>query len=296
MSESSVFGRDRDFSQNWCQRGESWSEAVVRADSELWGRIETEFGGAGQTEKRAAYCAYVFTGLAPTYEDRQEKGAKGRSGAVDIALRDSNGKVLEIMEVTSSLDPKFESAARAISTLETEANKDYDGQIAWGLDLRRGWEGWRLKGVASELASSLSSLSPDSGRGPYRVHEVVDAWHTQLPGEPGINVFSSNAGSNDRARPYLDELSEYLHENETIRRKVAKLKIERGKQEASRTHLYIMMTALGRWGSLLPVSPSYFTWGEFSAPVGIDELWLDGGTGCIFRWTSSQGWAYHEVL
>lgn len=55
------------------------------------------------------------------------------------------------------------------------------------------------------------------------------------------------------------------------------------------------MAFTGNQGGLLPASPSYFTWGNFSCPEPVTDLWLDGGTGEVYHWDRSEGWEFHRI-
>ncbi len=112
---------------------------------------------------------------------------------------------------------------------------------------------------------------------------------------PVITVHSYNAGQEEKNRPYLDELTEYVATDKTVQSKVEKLAREQTLHIAQRCHLFLGMASTGPHGSLLPISPSYFTWGELKLPDVLDDLWLEGNTGELYHWTKERGWLFHRM-
>lgn len=284
----------RDLTKNWCTEAESFQDASRRIDPTVWKQIGVVFKKAKTAEPRAAHLAYAFTGLVPSNEDSQEAGTASRSRAVDILLTDRVTSETQVMEVTTSLDQRYERSSSALRHFQETISNGYTGEGSWGLSLERGWETLDLRSLAPLVAAALSAVT-DTSNGPHALHENVRGWRVEEETEPRVVVSSRNAGALNREDPYLNVLSAYLANDPTIQSKLSKLAAERSRLGATRSHLYIGMASTGVRGGLLPVSPSYFTWGEFLAPDEIDELWLDGNTGELYRWTRESGWVFHRL-
>ncbi|MGF9660172.1 hypothetical protein AAIH18_22330, partial [Pantoea agglomerans] len=201
------------------------------------------------------------------------------------------------VEVTRSIDAKYQRSQAHTRKFEKAVEREYRGNVSWQFDLERGWESADLNEVARDVATELNRLL-DAGTMPETivdVHPVVRAGVIGPMDPPRIIVMSANAGANNAEAPYLNELSDYLAHDPIIGKKLSKLERERQEHGAVRTHLYIHMAPTGQRGGLLPTSPSYFTWGEFTAPEVLTDLWLDGNTGRLFHWTVESGWVFHAT-
>jgi hypothetical protein len=290
----------RDLTQGWCDEGQSLSDAAARRDPEEFIRIADHFKHAKVYEHRAASLLYAFTGHPPRSEDHQTAAGNSRTGAVDIALTTCWGST-EICEVSTTLDRRFQSSIAALQQLQDDILARYEGTTSWSLELERGWDDTRLRKTAPEIAERLNEA--DLNHNPVVsgeptvvwVHEKISARMTASTVPPNISVHSYNAGQVNETAPYLDELSEYIATDATIQSKLNKLTKERPRLDAERSHLFLGMASTGPRGSHLPVSPSYFTWGRFTAPDGLDDLWLEGNTGELYHWTRERGWIFHQM-
>jgi len=201
------------------------------------------------------------------------------------------------MEVTTSLDPIYQRASKAVQQFERRIAQAYVGKTTWTLSFERGWESERLKELAPLVAQALNDADDtEAGR-----TEAIDL-HPKVTGRqlgptdpPIVYVDSTNAGASSIGTRYLDALSDYLQNDPTIGSKLVKLQREGLRFNATRQHLFIGMASTGSRGGLLPSSPSYFTWGEFRAPSFLDDLWLWGGTGLLYHWSREAGWIFHRV-
>lgn len=288
----------RNLLEGWCPQGESLSQVLRRRDPVVLKRIESEGRDLKDaTEVRAAFLLHAFTGLDPAVEDDQRSRGQGRNGAVDIVLSAPDGQ-RQIAEVTSSLDTTYQRSSAALARFESEIAQRYEGAMSWMLDLERGWESLRLvREVAPDVAAKLNQL--DSGSidtdGSFLIHPLVTAWPLAPTDPPIVYVQSRNAGASNLEGPYLDALSDYLSTDRTIEGKLSKLTRETPRFGSTRCHLFVGMASTGSWGGLLPSSPSYFTWGEFSAPMPLTDLWLEGGTGELYHWTREADWFFHDL-
>jgi len=300
----------RNLTQGWCEEGESFVALIGRRDGREFDRIAARFANAKTYEHRAAALIYAVTGLLPHSEDDQsgkpnaERAVKNsaRPGAIDIRLEDDCEGV-EICEVTTSLDHRFQGSVAAIQKLRDAITADYVGAASWSLELDRGWDQLHLKSLAADIASHLnieSRHNPESNDGDgnhyvVSLHERITARLTGHMTPPVITVHSYNAGQEQNKRPYLDELTEYVATDKTVQGKVDKLAREKTHHNAQRCHLFLGMASTGPRGSLLPVSPSYFTWGVLELPDVLDDLWLEGNTGELYHWTKERGWLFHRT-
>jgi hypothetical protein len=285
----------RNFQEGWCPAGITLSQALSAADPVFIAEITDEFAGKPD-EGHAALLLYAFTGFKPRLEDKQSKSQLNRSGAVDIVLEPPFGR-LQVVEVTRSLDPRYQQAAAANKRFESEIAREYRGDITWMLELERGWERWKLKQLAPLVAQALNAAcdSGITGEEPVIVQGVVHAHPVGSSSPPIVFVGGRNAGASSNGKPYLDALTDYLATDSTIRSKLEKLERDQSKFEAYRCHLFIGMASTGARGGLLPDSPSNFTWGTFVAPSPLTDIWLDGGTGELYHWTAEEGWVFHNT-
>lgn len=299
----------RNLTQGWCEEGEHVAALARRRDGREFDRISARFAKAKTLEHRAASLIYAVTGLIPHSEDDQsgQPNAESamndsvRSGAVDIRLENEYDSV-EICEVTTTLDHRFQGSVAAIQKLCDAVTAGYEGAASWSLELDRGWDQLRLKSLAADIASQLNTESrynphgnDGDGNQAVSVHEMITARLTGRIPPPVITVHSYNAGQEEKRRPYLDELSEYVATDKTVQTKVDKLAREQSHHNAERCHLFLGMAGTGPRGSLLPVSPSYFTWGSLELPDVLDDLWLEGNTGELYHWTRESGWLFHRM-
>lgn len=287
----------RDLTLGWCTKGPTFEEAANRMDIDDWRRVEVDFAGVGNGEREAAQHLFAFTGLAPSVGDDQSGSGNGRDAAADIFLNGPSGHI-EAVEVTRSLDGTYQrSQSFAYGRFSAVVEALYSGHLSWQIDLERGWEGADLLEVASRVAGALNeavSRGVDADES-LSVDPFVTASVIGPTDPPRMFVLSANAGARNPRKPYLDELTDYLRTNTTILKKVRKLELERERVGAARTHLYVQMASTGQYGGLLPTSPSYFTWGTFTAPDGITDVWLEGGTGEVYHWCAESGWVFHSL-
>jgi hypothetical protein len=291
-------GEPRYLLNGWCTEGEPWSTISESVDPEEWERIRTTFDPKKAAEVTAALLTYAYTGLTPSNQDDQGGQGDGRNGAVDIVLTDIATGEQQVMEVTTSLDRRYQDSSASLTKFEDAVTSAYRGNRSWSLELQRDWEGMRLvRDLAPAVATALSAIA-DSGEaieGPIALHSHVIAWPNDTPGQPGVKVTSRNAGALNRDDPYLDVLTDYLAKDTTIKSKLEKLEREAQYFNATRLHLFIGLASTGVRGGLLPASPSYFTWGTFVAPAPLTDLWLEGGTGELYHWTQEFGWVFHNM-
>jgi len=287
----------RNLLEGWCPEGEAWTDAVQRVTAAEWERITHDFPLSKPSEQAAALSLYSFTGLIPTNQDDQGGGGQGYDGAVDVLLTDATTGERQVMEVTSSLDPVYQGASRAAEDFERIIRLTYTGTMTWTLGLERGWEFQRLKKLAPIIARMLNDLDGpvDGSEEEIELRPNVTARRLGITDPPIVYVDSRNAGASSFEDTYLDALSAYLANDPTIDGKLEKLEREGPRFEATRRHLYIGMASTGRQGGLLPSSPSYFTWGNFTPPTILDDLWLDGGTGELYHWAREAGWVFHRM-
>lgn len=288
--------QSRLLTEGWCAEGASFADALRRADPESISLTQRTFETVGSGEPAAALLLHAFTGARPVVGDDQSGGGSGRNGAADIVLQRPDG-LEEVVEVTRSLDAMYQRSQAHTRKFERAVEQGYRGNVAWHLDLERGWESTDLNEVAHAVSAELNRLVDmrTTPTGMVEVHPVVRAGVIGPMDPARIIVMSANAGANNAEAPYLNELSDYLAGDPIIGRKLSKLERERREYDAARTHLFIHMASTGQRGGLLPVSPSYFTWGEFRAPDVLTDLWLDGNTGQLFHWSVESGWTFHSM-
>lgn len=292
--------------EGWCERGPSISEAAatVPVPETAWWE-SSEFRDAPSDDLRAAFNVWFLTGATP--ERRDVKGAG--DGLVDLLLRPA-GAPPEPVEVLTTIDWSFQAAMPRAAALVAELNGDDPPALLFRVELERGWEppmtkGRKSRGAGDRWRAVVERVQREAKAGAISA-EAAAAAAAVFPGiefrEPiedpdrsGFVLSSLNAavlGSDDV--PYLERLSAYLATEERPVHHVDKLAREAAVLGAHRRHLYLLVASTGRWGDLLPTSPSWFTDGTFTAPAGLTDLWLDGGTGYIMRWRREIGWTYHE--
>lgn len=287
-------GARRILSEGWCPESESWADARASMSADMVQHLAQEFAPASPEERAAAELLATFTRAQPWREDCQEKGRPGCPGAVDIVLTDEPRRP-QVVEVTTSLDTRYQGAAGACARFEAEVQRHYTGRFAWQLDLERGWEHTRLvRELAPDVAAALNAES--AATSPRDVIDIGPHVRALLIGplDPSlVFVMSRNAGANNLDGPYLDALSDYLACDPVIGRKLDKLARDRDGLDADRVHLFVAMATTGSHGGLFPASPSYFTWGTFTLPPFVTDIWLQGNE--LYHWTAEAGWVFHEL-
>ncbi len=284
----------RDLTKGWCPEGVPLAEALARIPREAWNVRAEAFADVDEFEARAALFLHVFTGAMPRLEDTD-----GRQGAVDLTLHDAS-QLVGIVEVTSTLDAGFQRNSNHLQPLIADVNRLYQGDAGWALSFEHGWSvppARQRSALAAELARALElqDASVDLAQ-PVRLTSLVQAYRVRDPGENRVELTGWSANVSDVLDlPYLDRLSAYLSSSTLVARKLKKLNSESVRLGTTRCHLYLLMASTGNEGGLLPASPSYFTWGDFSCPEPITDLWLDGGTGEVYHWDRSDGWRFHSV-
>lgn len=251
------------------------------------------FGDVEDSEARAALFLHVFTGDMPRLEDKD-----GRQGAVDLTLHNRDC-LTGIVEVTSTLDQAYQRNSSNLEPMIDDLNAVYRGSTRWAINFGHGWSlpaGKRRMAFARELALALEALRDGDEVHDLEVSPMVRAYHISESGEPAVKLAGWNAnipyGSDT---PYLNRLSSYLSTSDLVARKLKKLSAEGDRLSTEVRHLYLLMASTGNEGGLLPVSPSYLTWGDFSPPEILTNLWLDGGTGEIYHWDAAEGWRFHNL-
>lgn len=129
-------GEPRNLQEGWCPEGEAWSNAAARVDPEEWERIKNAFDPKKAAEVTAALLTYAFTGLTPSNQDDQGGQGQGRNGAVDILLTDATTGEQQAMEVTTSLDRRYQDSSAAIAKFEEAVTVSYNGERSWSLETR----------------------------------------------------------------------------------------------------------------------------------------------------------------
>lgn len=284
----------RDLTKGWCPEGASLAEAAAGIPVEAWDLRAAAFAGVDKFEARAALFLHVFTGTMPRLEDTD-----GRQGAVDLTLHDA-GRLVGIVEVTSTLDARFQRNSDHLHPLLAEVNREYRGDARWTLSFEHGWSlppARQRRALARGLAHSLEVQDASANVAqPLQIASSVQAYRIPDPGEDAVELTGWSANVSDaQDLPYLDRLNAYLSSSTLVARKLKKLTAEGERLGTTRCHLYLLMASTGNEGGLLPASPSYFTWGDFSSPEPVTDLWLDGGTGEVYHWDQTSGWMFHRV-
>lgn len=292
--------------EGWCERGPSLAEAAAALpvpESAWW--ESAEFRDAPSDDLRAALNVWFLTGATP--ERRDVKGAG--DGLADLLLRPV-GAPPEPVEVLTTIDWSHQAALPHAAALVAELNGDEPPALLFAVHLERGWEPPRTKGrkgraTGERWRAVVERVQREARAGAISVEAAAAAADvfpgiefrepTDDPERGGFWLSSLNAGMLDSGDvPYLERLSAYLATEERPVHHLDKLAREAAALGVRRRHLYLLVAASGRWGNLLPTSPSWFTDGTFTAPEDLTDLWLDGGTGYIMRWRRESGWTYHE--
>ncbi|GAB3578158.1 hypothetical protein GCM10027406_13890 [Leifsonia lichenia] len=290
----------------WCARGPSLAEAAAELapPSTLWWESE-EFRDAPSDDLRAALNTWILTGHVP--HRRDVKGAG--DGLVDLVLCPTNAPK-EPLEILATIDWSYQAAVPRAEALVAELNGSDPPELYFAIHMERGWQPPKTKGRKAREAGDRWRAAVERVRGEARagaisddaaeaIQEVFPGLEFRPPiyaqGKSGFALESWNAAVSDSGEiPYLERLSTFLATAERPVHHLAKLEREAVELGAQRQHLYLLMASTGRWGNLAPTSPSWFTEGIFTAPDGLTDLWLDGGTGYIIRWRQERGWTYHE--
>lgn len=284
-----------DFTEDWCAEGVSLRRAEAQLTAAMWDEMRGEYEGAKPFDRRAAYHLLLLTGLLPRWYDRPP-----RQGAIDILLEGPAGE-REVVEVTSSLDGRYQERRQHTENLATSVSALYSGTQSWHLSFAEGW--WEdvvatpreRRQLHERIVAELVDLDArQATTAVFRAAHWVRAVVVQS-GEPGVHATGWSAGVRPSSEPYLDRLTHYLSSSSLIESKMSKLLDHANLLGASRAHLYLLMGSTGDAGNLLPWSPSLMTQGSFTAPEGLTDLWLDGGTGEVYHWTAEDGWRFHEA-
>lgn len=286
----------RNLMEGWCREGVTLAAAAGSVPITAHRERETEFGQADSDEARAAAYLHIFTGDLPRLED-----TNGRQRAVDLTLHNPD-QLTGVAEVTSTLDANFQRNSAQLRRLVEDIGRHYNGSDSWALGFEQGWTmppNRDLSALAEHLCAQLTSANETPGidmDAPLKLAENVVGYRVaaQSIEQVRLSSWSANIPVSSES-PYLDRLSEYLSTSDLIAKKVDKLTAEKIRLGSNRQHLYLLMASMGESGGLLPISPSFFTWGTFSCPEPITDLWLDGGTGEIYHWNMYDGWVFHRV-
>lgn len=301
------YGRSvRLLTEGWCERGPSISEAAAELTSpeSAWWE-SAEFQTAPSDDLRAAMNLWFLTGLVP--QRRDVKGAG--DGLVDLLLSPTDAAPQPV-EILSTIDWSYQAALPRAMSLVAELNGDEPPALSFPVHLERGWEPPMTKGRGARDVGDRWRTAVERVRREARTGTISADATTEIqevfpgiefgapvddPSKPGFRLISWNAAALDSGDvPYLERLSSYLATEERPVHHLAKLEREARHLGSQRRHLYLLVASAGRWGNLLPTSPSWFTEGDFTPPEGLTDLWLDGGTGYIMRWRRERGWTYHE--
>ena len=282
----------RDLTRGWCVEGQPLSAAIGNVPPAQWQQRSDTFVDVDPFEARAALFLHALTGCMPQLEDTD-----GRQAAVDLTLH--HGDRLEgIVEVTSTLDGRFQRDSANLQPLLAEITDEYAGQSGWALSFEHGWTvpaRDQRRDLARQIARALEAVDEVADE-PVTIDESTQAY--RLPenraGQLELTGWSANV-PDARDLPYLDRLTAYLETSPLVARKLKKLGKESERLGTTRRHLYLLMASTGDAGGLLSASPSFFTWGVFACPAPITDLWLDGGTGEIYHFDQDKGWRFHRT-
>jgi len=282
----------------WCSEGETLSQAVEAVGTDALERSQDELAAVNTPgeELRAALYLQAFTKLQPVLRD-----GNGLQKAVDLELHAADGSV-ELAEVSSSLQNEHQREQKRMERLTAAVADHYSGMNSWLFHLAYGWatpaKGKHLTALAKLIARELESFD-SAGRDKGRLASADWIWARRGDDDDAGNVavtsWSANIPDNGD-EPFLDRLSAYLNSSKLIASKREKLQRESIVLGAARRHLYLWMASMGKDGDLFPTSPSYMTWGTFTAPDELTDLWLDGGSGEIYHWTVESGWVFHRLM
>lgn len=292
--------------EGWCDRGPSIPEAAaaLSAPDEAWWESD-DFRRAPSDDIRAAMNLWFLTGATPSRRDVKGAG----DGLVDLVLHPADAPP-EPVEILATIDWNYQAAVPRAVALVAELNGSESLERYVPVRLERGWEpphtrGRKARDTGDRWREAVERVRQEARAGVVS-DEAAAAIQAVFPGiefgvpsaesgKSGFELVSWNAAMDSGNAPYLQRLSAYLATEERPAHHLEKLHRESIALGARRRHLYLLVAAAGRWGNLLPTSPSWFTDGEFTAPEGLTDLWLDGGTGYIMRWRREGGWSYHET-
>lgn len=287
----------RNLLKGWCPVGQSFPDALRALDPEYGRRLNEELNswkGDKSGELQSAWVLAAHTGHWPSQRDSATAG----NGLVDFTLT-SDGAPLEIAEVMATSDPRYiADSVHLRSRVAVAVAAAYGGTNAWGLtfDERSAMPSGRANtdAAAKEIGTALDDCDSRGERRTDNLGWGASGYVLEDGHLPGVYLKGWFGGvpAGD-GRNYLDRLSNYLADDITIVRHVEKLVREGESLGAERRHLYLHMDALGEHGGLFASSPSFFTWGTFTPPAGITDLWLDTTGFDVYRWTAEAGWVFH---
>lgn len=289
----------RNLLETWCPMGSPLTARLssLRGDKVMaLQRLIDRYVERNRDEVRAAVVLAACTDAIPNVLDvRGESG--GQQGSADLELLYDDG-VIDIAEVTATIDSDYMVDHRGgLDRLLRSVNRIYEGTWAWGLMIDASFTWPNGKKQIENQAQTMAARLHNSERGSLDLPVAVEEGLIAQPiagRQAGIYWSSSSARVPDPGeQPYLERLEVFLEQDANIAKHIAKLKSEAVNRGAHRRHLYLLMASTGTNGHLLPASPGLFGLGEFVAPDGVDNLWLDGGTGEIYHWSAEQGWMFH---
>ncbi len=286
----------RNLLENWCPVGMSIPDAFRALGAERVRELEAGLDAWPESEvdeRHAALCLAAHLGRWPVLRDQVRVG----DGLADLELH-RDGEPVEVAEVMSTLDQVFMGNFDFLKRrLIAAVSAAYRGPGAWDLDFERGVElprGRNLQSAAMTWASRISALDAEERMHANPIGDGVSAY--RLASDHPRGVFFGGASAevpSSGDAPYLDRLTQYLASDGIVHRHVEKLIRDGDSIGAARRHLFLRPASTGRNGGLLGMSPSYFTWGTFSAPDGLTDVWLDAGDFNVFHWTGELGWVFH---
>lgn len=293
---SNVTAEPRNLLEGWCPEGATLAAAAAAIPPAAHEERARIFSGQDTDEARAAVYLHLLTGNLPRLEDTD-----GRQRAVDLTLHDQHG-LAGIVEVTSTIDGGFQRNSAQLRRLVENIDHRYPGSGNWALGFEHGWTmppNRDLPGLTQQLSEALARSDDEvsaHAEGAVEIGDKVIAYPiaSQSTKRVRLSSWSANIPASPEI-PYLDRLTAYLHTSDLIAKKLEKLTAEQARLGSSQQHLYLLMASTGEAGGLLPASPSFFTWGDFSCPPPVTDLWLDGGVGEMYHWNAVDGWIFHRL-